>query len=59
MGDLNDDIVVFKPFLTFEAPPVNGVFMAFIEDVIDALEPGIRQIPCLDELNFHLFPPFI
>ena len=56
MGDLDNNIIVFNPLLAFEASPVDRVFISFIEDVINTLEPRIRQISCLNEFDLHHSP---
>jgi hypothetical protein len=58
MGDMDDHIVVFKSLLALETSAINRILVAAIEDIIDALKPGIWQIPCLNEFDLHLTPLF-
>ena len=53
MKDVDNHIIIFEPLMAYEASSIDRVFVAFFKEVINTLKPGIRQIPRLDELNFH------
>jgi hypothetical protein len=57
MGDMDDDIIIFHPLLALEAPPVDGIFIAFVKEVINTLKPRVWQISRLNELDLHRSSP--
>ena len=56
MKDMDDHIVIFEPLMTYEASSIDRICVAFLKEIINTLEPGIWQIPRLDELNVHCSP---
>jgi len=41
MGDVNQNVVILEPFLSFKASAINRIFNPLIENMVDTLKPRI------------------
>jgi len=48
VGDVNNSIIIFNPFLAFNTSPVDHIFIPLLENMIDTPKPCIRQISRLE-----------
>jgi hypothetical protein len=53
MADVDGCVVEFKPLLARVTAPVNRVRPPRFQQPVNALIPGIRQVPRFDEFQFH------
>jgi hypothetical protein len=56
MGNMDHDIIIFEPFLTFETSAINRILVPLLKNMIDTLKPSIRQVSRLDQFDLHCLP---